>query len=171
MAEAYHEQFARLFEAHYRRLFRYLTRLTGDAEQAADLAQETFIRLYQRGESPDAPEAWIISVAMNLLRNDATTRRRRGRLLTVPRGEGAHSDPELGPDQRVATDDTAGRVRQAMDGMPERDRQLLLLRAEGYSYREMAEALELNEASVGVLLARAKRAFREHYQDAADASH
>jgi RNA polymerase sigma factor (sigma-70 family) len=171
MAGAYHEQFVRLFEAHYRRLFRYLNRLTGDAERAADLAQETFIRLYQRGEAPDAPEAWVISVAMNLLRNDATTRQRRGRLLTVARGEGAHSDSQPGPDQPVMSDEISGQVRKAMDAMPERDRQLLLLRAEGYSYREIAESLELNEASVGVMLARAKRAFRDHYQDSADASH
>lgn len=53
--------------------------------------------------------------------------------------------------------------------MTERDQQLLLLRAEGYSYRDIAVALELNEASVGVLLARAKRAFREKYEEVFDA--
>jgi DNA-directed RNA polymerase specialized sigma24 family protein len=42
----------------------------------------------------------------------------------------------------------------------------LLLRAEGYSYRDIATALDLNEASVGTLLARAVRAFRESYGDA-----
>ena len=67
--------------------------------------------------------------------------------------------------------ETAARVRDAIDGMPERDRHLLLLRAEGYSYREIAVALEPNEASVGVLLARAKRAFRNHYEDGTGASH
>jgi len=41
---------------------------------------------------------------------------------------------------------------------------MLLLRAEGYSYREIASALQLNEPSVGTLLARAKRAFREAYE-------
>jgi RNA polymerase sigma-70 factor (ECF subfamily) len=46
----------------------------------------------------------------------------------------------------------------------------LLLRAEGYSYKEIAEALMIQEASVGTLLARAKRAFRELYEDQADAS-
>lgn len=171
MAARNHEQFVGLFEAHSRRLFRYLNRLTGDPELAADLVQETFIRLYQRGEPPDAPEAWLISVAMNLFRNESTTQRRRKRLLTVSRGEGAHSDAEPRPDHRVVLDETAGRVRAAIDGMPERDRHLLLLRAEGYSYREIAGALELNEASVGVLLARAKRSFRDHYEGPNDASH
>ncbi len=55
--------------------------------------------------------------------------------------------------------------------MPERERHMLLLRAEGYSYREIAGALEINEASVGVFLARAKEAFRGHFEALADASH
>jgi DNA-directed RNA polymerase specialized sigma24 family protein len=57
-------------------------------------------------------------------------------------------------------------VRSVLDRMTERERHLLLLRAEGYSYRDIAAALQLNEASVGVLLARAKRAFRDSYEDA-----
>jgi RNA polymerase sigma factor (sigma-70 family) len=65
-------------------------------------------------------------------------------------------------------------VRAAIDRLPERERRMLLLRAEGYSYRDIAAALDLNEASVGVLLARARRAFREAYggggEDAVDAS-
>jgi RNA polymerase sigma-70 factor (ECF subfamily) len=55
-------------------------------------------------------------------------------------------------------------VRRALDRMPERDCNLLLLRAEGFSYRDIAAALELNEASIGTLLARAKTAFRENYE-------
>ena len=54
--------------------------------------------------------------------------------------------------------------------MPEREQLLLLLQAEGYRYRELATAIGLNAASVGVLLARAKRAFRDLYQQASNAS-
>ena len=46
---------------------------------------------------------------------------------------------------------------------------MLLLQAEGYRYREIAAALGLNEASVGVLLARARHAFRQVYEEASDA--
>jgi RNA polymerase sigma-70 factor (ECF subfamily) len=66
--------------------------------------------------------------------------------------------------------DEAERVRATIERLGERDRQLLLLRAEGYGYRELAAALGLNEASVGTLLARAKRAFREAYEGSVDAS-
>ena len=52
----------------------------------------------------------------------------------------------------------------------ERESRLLLLRAEGYSYRDIAAALELHEASVGTLIARARRAFRTLYEEPGRAS-
>ena len=159
-----------LFEANFRRLHRYLDRLSGEPELAADLAQEAFVRLYRRGTLPDAPEAWLITVALNLFRNVRSTERRRRRLLSVARGEGAHWDPAPPADQEAAVEDSRRRVRAAIDRLPERERRLLLLRAEGYSYRDLAQALGLNEASIGTLLARARRAFRTAYGSAADAS-
>lgn len=161
--------FVAVFELHFKRLYRYLDRLSGEPELAADLAQDAFVRLYRRGALPDAPEAWLISVAMNLFRNVKASRSRRRRLLTMSRGEGVHSDPPRRPDESSESVDTRKRVRSVLDRMTERERHLLLLRAEGYSYRDIATALELNEASVGVLLARAKRAFRESYEDQFDA--
>lgn len=86
------------------------------------------------------------------------------------RGEGVQSDPSPAADQSVLQDESRRRVRTAIDRMPERERQLLLLQAEGYSYRELARALGLHEASVGTLLARARQAFRESYGSTPDAS-
>ena len=166
---SFHYRFVDLFNAHFHRLYRYLDRLSGEPELAADLAQEAFVKLYRRGSLPDAPEAWLISVAMNLFRNERSTRSRRRRLLTLARGEGVHSDPPPSPDRAAVAEDSRRRVRFAIDRLPEREGHMLLLRAEGYSYRDIAAALELNEASVGTLLARARRAFRETYEDAFDA--
>jgi RNA polymerase sigma-70 factor, ECF subfamily len=165
----FHAEVTKLFNVHFSRLHRFLNRLSADPELSADLAQETFVRLYRRGSLPDAPEAWLITVAMNLLRNARAGHSRRRRLLTVTRGERAHSDRPPLPDDAVEGADVRRRVRGVLDSMPERDRHLLLLRAEGYSYRDIARSLEINEGSVGVLLARAKRAFRESYEDAFDA--
>jgi RNA polymerase sigma factor (sigma-70 family) len=161
----FHEAFVALFDVHFQRLYRYLDRLSDDPELAADLAQEAFIKLYRRGSLPDAPEAWLITVAMNLFRNARSSRARRRRLLTLSRGEGAHSDQPPSPEEATVTADTRRQVRLAVDRLPERDRHILLLRAEGYSYREIAGALGLHEASVGTLLARAVRAFRKSYED------
>ncbi len=167
---SFHERFAELFGAHFQRLFRFLNRLTGDRELAADVVQEAFIKLYQRGSMPDAPEAWLISVAMNLFRNAASTGSRRLRLLTPARSEHALGDPPPPPDRAMEAEESRRRVRASLDRMPERERQMLLLRAEGYSYRDIASALNLNEASVGVLLARARKAFREIHKEPSDAS-
>jgi RNA polymerase sigma factor (sigma-70 family) len=166
---SFHDAFVELFDARFQRLYRYLTRLSGEPELAADLAQEAFVRLYQRGSMPDAPEAWLVSVAMNLFRNASARRSRRHRLLTAARGEAVHSDPTRPADERAEAEDSRRRVRLTLDRLPERERRMLLMRAEGYSYRDIATALELNEASVGVFLARARRAFRESYENAFDA--
>jgi RNA polymerase sigma factor (sigma-70 family) len=155
-----------LFDMHYPRLYRYMNRLSGDPELAADVVQEAFVRLYRRGSLPDAPAAWLISVAMNLFRNEKTTRGRRLRLLTPAYGETAHAGAPPQPDERVVAQDSRRRVRAALDRLPERERRMLLLQAEGYRYRDIAAALKLNEASIGVMLARARRAFRESYGDA-----
>ncbi len=166
---SFHDRFVELFQAHFHRLYRYLDRLSGDAELAADLAQEAFVRLYRKGSLPNAPEAWLISVAMNLFRNMQSTSSRRRRLLTLSRAEGAHSDPPPSPAETAAAADSRRRVRAALDRLPERERRMLLLRAEGYGYRDIATALGLHAASVGVFLARATRAFRAIYKDALDA--
>ena len=167
---AFRDQFADLFATQFQRLFRYLDRLSGEPELAADLAQESFIRLYQRGSFPDVPEAWLLSVAMNLFRNERSTRSRRTRLLTVTRGEASQADPPPPPDQPMLAQEAGQQVRSALDGLAERERSLLLMWAEGYSYHDISLALDLNEASVGTLLARARRAFRDSYGASRDAS-
>lgn len=159
----FRETFRALFDGHFERIFRYLDRMSGDPDLAADLAQETFVRLYRRGRCPDAPEAWLVSVAMNLFRNARTTAARRRRLLTPLRARRSHGDPPPSPEARLDAERSRLRVRAALDRLDERERSLLLLRAEGYSYRDLASALDLHEASVGTLLARARTAFRDAY--------
>lgn len=169
MNPSFHEQFVDLFNAHFHRLYRYLDRLCGEPELAADLAQDTFVRLYRRGASPDTPEAWLITVATNLFRNAQSTRSRRVHLLTAARPEDLLADPPPSPAQAADAAESRRQVRMAIDRLPERERQMLLLRAEGYSYRDIASALNMNAASVGTLLARAKQAFRDTYTGTSDA--
>lgn len=169
LTSAFEERFVALFEAEFPRLFRYLDRLSGEPDLAADLAQDAFVRLNKRGEMPEKPEAWLITVALNLFRNVKASRSRRRRLLTLARAESILADPAPNPAHLVEAADSGARVRAAIDRLPEREQKLLLLRAEGYSYRDMASALDLTETSIGTLLARAKRSFREAYEDELDA--
>lgn len=163
-------EFVALFNAQFHRLVRVLDRLSGEPELAADLAQEAFIRLYRRGAPPDAPEAWLITVALNLFRNARTSERRRRELLTVERGASLHSQPAEPSDEPHDDERLRERVRGTLARLTEREQRLLLLRAEGYDYREIAHALSLREASVGVMLARAKQRFRTTYEETDHAS-
>jgi RNA polymerase sigma-70 factor (ECF subfamily) len=166
----FHDQFVAVFDAQFNSLYRYLDRMSGDPDLAADLAQETFIKLYQRGSLPESPRAWLVTVSMNLFRNARASQQRRIRLVTTSRAESLHSDPPPSAEAAQIDAESALRVRAAIDRIPPRERRLLLLAAEGYSYRDIASSLGLNEASIGTLLARARRAFRAVYEEERSAS-
>lgn len=163
----FREEFARRYDC----LQRYLVRLSGDPALAADIAQEAFVRLHQRGAMPDAPAAWLVTVANNLFRNQRRMEQRRARLLTTAQGMLTVADPSPSPDAGIESAERRQQVRSALDRLSLRDRQLLLLRAEGYSYRDLATALAIAEVSVGTLLARAKEAFRRALREDPRASH
>ena len=167
--DAFHDEFVAQFDAHFQRVRRVIGRLSGDFELADDLTQDAFVRLYRRGALPDSPGQWLVTVALNLLRNAAASRSRRRRLLTVTRAEAVHSDPAPAPDDASVTSDSRTRVRETMGRVPQREQRMLLMRAEGFSYREIARMLDLSEGSVGTLLARAKRLFLDAYGDTSDA--
>lgn len=163
MTRAFPDQLQEVSDAHRASLFRYFDRLSGDPDLAADIVQESFIRLFRRGSLPDRPDRWLVTVGLNLFRNDRTMTRRRRELRQERERELSPARPPS-PVEAVAADDRRHRVRAALELLPERDRELLLLKAEGYSYRDMASILDLNEASVGTFLARAKRAFMSAWE-------
>ncbi len=165
---AFADAVAALFHARFRSLVRYLVRLTDDPDAAADLAQETFVRLYRRGALPDDPQAWLTTVATNLFRDDRRQRRRRTELVTRRAGDAPAPGEPPRADAELVSSETRTRVRAALDALPLRDRQLLLLRHEGYSYRELAHSIGVAEGSVGTLLVRATRAFRQAVAGDAD---
>ena len=92
-ATPFHDEFVALFKRQFGGLYRFLDRLSGDPDLASDLAQDSFAKLYRRGSLPDRPNAWLVTVALNLFRNTRSTASRRLRLLTVERAEHVHADP------------------------------------------------------------------------------
>ena len=72
-------------------------------------------------------------------------------------------------DDAVLAGEARARARAALNLLSHRDRQLLILRHEGYSYRELARAVGVAEGSVGTMLIRATSAFRKSLPDAIDA--
>jgi RNA polymerase sigma-70 factor (ECF subfamily) len=142
--------------AHRPAVVRYLARYTGDPDLAEDLAQETFVRL--RDRPPDdrsEPRRWLFTVATNLARDAHRVTRRRGELMRERMDRLPVGDPAPDPGTAVEREETATRVRAALAALSQRDRTILLMREEGFSHREIADAVGTTTKSVGTLIARA----------------
>ncbi|HEX6037365.1 sigma-70 family RNA polymerase sigma factor [Longimicrobium sp.] len=149
-----------LFRDVYPSLFRYLHRLTGDHDAAEDIAQESFVRLLGRALPENEARLWLFTVATNLFRDGARTSRRRERLLSATPWKPSALPA---PDESLERDRKVAAVRKALEQLPERDRQMLLMREEGFRYDEIAQVAAVAPGSVGTLLARATRRFLAVY--------
>ena len=168
------ERFAALFRERYRELYGLGYRLLGDHGEAEDVVQETFLKLdgHPVLERPDEEvAAFLRRVCLNTAYNRLRGRRRTtARLERAGRAERAddETDAQATPLLDVLRAEQQQAVRRALASLPERQRACLLLRHAGYSYAEIAATLDLAVGSVGVLLARGERAFREAYLDSDD---
>ncbi len=152
----------RLFRTYHPMLVRYLTRRLGDRDWAEEVAQETFVRaLRQDGLLNE--RAWLFTVANNLVRDDARRDARRRARLELLREEMRDEVVEPEPLSLELAQDAA-LARKAVNALAERDRLALLMREEGLSYDEIAQALQLSVGSIGTTLARARRRLVEQYQ-------
>lgn len=161
-------EFESLFLAHYNGVYRVLFRIVGSQQEAEDLAQETFLRLY-RHQFPEEGEhnvqAWLYRVATNLAFNALRSGRRREQRNTAATHQAtAIGDPPPDPAEVVLRRDQREMVRRVLAGLPPRQARLLLARHAGLSYRELAEAMGVAPGSVGTLLARAMAAFEVAYR-------
>jgi RNA polymerase sigma factor (sigma-70 family) len=145
----------KLFEEHYDVLFRYLVRLTGDPDSAADAAQETFVRLVEKQPDGAQVRGWLFRVATNVVRDESRVRRRRVELLREAPDRAPVGDAPIDPERYLEIGEQRKRVRDALDTLNERDRTILLMREEGFSHQEIAEAVGTTTKSVGSMIARA----------------
>jgi RNA polymerase sigma-70 factor (ECF subfamily) len=166
----FEDAFRACYAARFAPLYSYLDRLTGDPDLAADVAQEAFVRLHRRGEMPDQPAGWLVAVANNLVRDERRRVTRQLRLLTEEPTRAPVGAPPSDPADDLERAERITAVRAALERLSLRDRQALLLRHGGYSYREIAAALGLAETSVGTTLVRASQAFRAAFEEMRDAS-
>jgi RNA polymerase sigma-70 factor (ECF subfamily) len=155
-----------LFEQYYDSLVRMLYRRTGDRDRAEDLAQETFARAV--AAPPNNPRPWLFAVALNLVREDGRRALRQGRRLELLRGD----DPSpAGPAEDFERNERSAGVRAALATLSERDREALLLKAEGFNYDEIASTLGLSKGAIGTTLARARRRLVEAYRSEGRGKH
>ena len=146
------------FDEEYLPLVRYCHRLSGDRDAAEDVAQEAMVRLFERDVEGSSAgiRAWLFKTATHLIRDRYRVEGNRMRLLIE--NPVMTTDPES-PDKALERTENRARARRALDAMPARDREMLLMRYSGFSYREIADAVDVAATSVGTLLARAERRF------------
>lgn len=152
-------ELTRLYEAHRVEVFAFLIRMCRDREAAEDLLQETFIRLIREaraGRMPDEVRPWLYRVAANA----AISRGRRGAAWTrlVPRlldrGEPARPESEFLRSEREAE------LHHALAGLAPDARAALLLAAQGFDGREIAESIGRTEGATRTLLCRSRAQLR-----------
>jgi RNA polymerase sigma-70 factor (ECF subfamily) len=141
-----------LMERHGEKLFHYLLRSLQDASDAADLAQETFARVYQNRAKFDARQkfsTWLYAIASNLVRDRYRYRTRHPAVSLDAEDNPTETalkdglrDPQSGPDENLEREERAAAVRKAVTALPEELRQPLIL----------SMYQELSQAEIGVIL-------------------
>lgn len=164
---AFDEIYARFGEM----VYNLALRMSGDAEEASDLTQEVFLRVYRHlghFEGRSALKTWIFRIALNHCRE----RLSRFRPPTQPiRGEVEEGgvtlpDPHRGPEELAVAADESRRVGEALACLPEPFREAVVLRdLEGLSYQEIAEVLRVAVGTVRSRIARGREHLRESLEN------
>lgn len=159
---AFNEVYARFEEMVYNLAFR----LSGNYEEAADLTQEIFLRVYRHLGSfggRSSLKTWIFRIAVNHCRD----RLSRWRPLTQPlgddpsEGEVAYADPSRGPEELAVAADEGRRVTEGLAKLPPVFREAVVLRdIEGLSYEEIADVLGVRIGTVRSRIARGRDQLR-----------
>jgi RNA polymerase sigma-70 factor (ECF subfamily) len=135
-------------------------RVVGDPGRAEELAVEVFWRLLGKpGAQGPQVGGWLYRTAVRIALDELRRKRRQARY------EGAadlgSSSPT--PEQLYSDLQKRDRVQTVLARLGDREAGLLLGLGDGWTYQEMADALDLNPASIGTFLRRAKDAFRKEY--------
>jgi RNA polymerase sigma-70 factor (ECF subfamily) len=161
-------QFDEAFTLHHRAVYRAAYALVRDGGLAEDVTQEVFLKLYQHLGTLQGEEhvrAWLLRVAsntaLNTLRSRSRSNTREEEFVRAAGASGGGMTTGLDADYERRTE--IEEARRALAQIKEPMRSCLLLKQHGLSYREIAEALDVNEVNVGSLIARGRKEFMRVY--------
>jgi RNA polymerase sigma-70 factor (ECF subfamily) len=166
--------FAELVSRYSNQITNYLFRMLNDYEEAVDLAQETFVRVYlaiERYHANYAFSTYIYRIATNLAISELRKRKRR-RLVSLTglfQTDGYDEPIEFHPpdekplpDSELVAKQRQGIVGRAISTLPEKYRAPLVLRdVEGKSYEEISQILEANEGTIKSRISRGRNLLRD----------
>lgn len=161
-----------LMERHAPRLFAYLLRQLRDESEAEDLAQETFVRVFQNRQKFN-PEyrftTWLYTIATNLARTRQRQQARHRHVSLEAESEFAEGSlrdrlpaGQAGPGENLETAERAAAVRAALAALPEELRTpILLTEYEQLTQREAAAVLKCTPKAVEMRIYRARKELRQ----------
>lgn len=165
-----------LVQEHQRMVYQLALHLLGDHNEALDLSQEVFLRVFAtihrfRGQS--SLKTWIYRIVVNQARNRQRwwRRRRRSDQVSLDDHIRAHGEPpaerdQVSPDRVFGRKQLASRIWLALDRLPFDQRTAIVLREiDGLSYEEIAFSLETAVGTVKSRLARARETLREELRE------
>jgi RNA polymerase sigma-70 factor, ECF subfamily len=148
-------------------VYRFALRLTGSRHDAEDLTQDTFLQAWRRrGRLRDAgaARAWLFTIAKNLW-TDRLRRKGRRPTQTEPLQEDHQSDA-VAADRELIVREDVGRVLEAMDSLPPRQREVLQLHAcDGFSLGEIAAVLGISTDAAKANLCEARKRLRRRFKE------
>src|ERR1700686_990262 len=170
------EACAELVAEHQRMVVQLAINLLGDRDEAPDLSQEVFLRVFRtihrfRGQS--SLRTWIYRIAVNQARNRHRfwRRRHRGDQISLDAHVAAHGDHlpggQAGPDRVLEQKELAARLQGALEHLPFDQRTAIILREiDGLSYDEIAYSLGVAVGTGKSRLTRARKALRLELREA-----
>lgn len=157
-------EFRSVFFQYYERMVAILVRLLGDRSRSEEIANDALWRLYREPslQFDGNVGGWLYRTATNL-GIDALRGSARRRQYETEAGREQQLEAKESPLDDVLRAEKCQRVRGVLAEIKPASAQLLILRASGFSYKELADALDIKASGIGTMLNRAEEEFRERY--------
>jgi RNA polymerase sigma-70 factor (ECF subfamily) len=150
------EQVAAVYTEYREDVYRYLLLLGLAPGQAQETAQEAFLRMYvtlRNGTQIRHSRAWVFTVAHNLALNLKQSESNTHALDPLAEIQLQANEPD--PERQLIESQRLSKLHDALGSLSEQQRVCLLLRAEGFRYREIADIIGVGTSTVGEFLRRA----------------
>ncbi|WP_186763900.1 RNA polymerase sigma factor SigX [Planomicrobium sp. CPCC 101079] len=157
-------RFQQLFKQHYPLVVRKVLVIVKEQSIAEDIAQEVFVKLYHTDpKTIHNMQGWLTKVAVNTAYNHLRTEKRHHARAEKQKIYEKNSAGSI-EDRYMELEDIQ-EVQKTLMKLPERDRDILIMKFSGYSYEEIAKNNGVEKMSIGTLLARAKQRFKQSYME------
>jgi RNA polymerase sigma factor (sigma-70 family) len=158
------ETFQDLFKQHYSHVVRKIMLIVKEQSIAEDIAQEVFVKLYHTDrETIDHIPGWLTKVAVNTAYNYIRTEKRHHARKDKQEIFQIHSVGTV--EDRFIKLEEINEVQRSLMKLPEKDRDILIMKFSGYSYEEIAKSKGLEKTSIGTSIARAKKRFKRFFME------